>query len=314
MRKIAVLPPEVSIKDYYVNKDKILIWHEKGGLGDVFMQRMLISDFKKLSPTSEIHFACLPEYFDAVYDHPDITQVWDARKINTQQFGIVYNTCVTIADRYENKYAPNCTAHRSDIWAASCGVNLESHDMKFNLPENLIQKCKDEISTIIQPNKPLVILAPISKMSNKTLLPHQLEAVLNALKNCNVIIMHNKEIPNVNIPVLNKSIKEFMGYIHLADYVISVDTAAFHLAGGMNKPCLGIFTFADGKTYGKYFKNTELVQLHRDNGNWACGPCFKFGECPKCKTHLKPCLTEITEEMLTTGISKLFNRFPIKIA
>jgi len=45
------------------------------------------------------------------------------------------------------------------------------------------------------------------------------------------------------------------------------------LAGGLGKPLCGIFTFADGKIYGKHY-DFVLVQKHRDNGNWNCGSCF----------------------------------------
>jgi ADP-heptose:LPS heptosyltransferase len=90
----------------------------------------------------------------------------------------------------------------------------------------------------------------------------------------------------------------------LADYVISVDTSAFHLAGGLKKPLMGIFTFADGKVYGKYF-NFVLVQKHRDNGNWDCGPCYNFSICPKSPLKVKPCLTELKYDDFMIGIQKL---------
>jgi ADP-heptose:LPS heptosyltransferase len=95
------------------------------------------------------------------------------------------------------------------------------------------------------------------------------------------------------------------------DYMITVDTAAFHLAGGLRKPLCGIFTFADGKVYGKHYDFT-LVQKHRDNGNWECGPCFKFGNCIKSRKQLKPCLTEITETEIISGIDEMFKKWPFK--
>lgn len=313
IRKKSHTPKSLSLREFHEKHNKILIWHEKGGLGDVLMQRMMIDDFQRTMPEAEIVFACLPEYLDAAKDHPHVTKVLDSRHINPNDYVICYNTCVTMADRYENYLAPNCTDHRSDIWARSCGVKLENHDMRINLSSTLIQTGRERLERLRKPGTPLVAFAPVSKMLTKTLLPHQLKAVVDVTKDYTLFGLHTQEIQELTalgVPGIYKStILEWMSYINAADYVISVDTAAFHLAGGLKKPLVGIFTFADGKAYGKYF-DFVLVQKHRDNGDWACGPCFKFGDCPKSRTQPKPCLTEISACELESGIRQMFQRWP----
>lgn len=311
LKKRKITPNPLSLKDFHSKRNQIVIWHDKGGLGDVLMQRMLFDDFKSLMPDSELIFACLPEYMAAAEDHPCVSKVLDSRTINPNDYIVCYNTCVTLADRYENGNAP-CLEHRSDIWAKYCGINLTSHEMRFNLDNNLVQDCRTKIT---QSNKKTVLFAPVSKMATKTLLPFQVQAVIDATKDCHLVGIHTKDIPELSkagIPVIkNASIKEWMCYIAAADYVISVDTATFHMAGGLKKPLLGIFTFADGKAYGKHF-DFILVQKHRDNGNWECGPCFKFASCPKCKTIQKPCLTELTKAEIQQGIEQLFCKWPLE--
>jgi ADP-heptose:LPS heptosyltransferase len=306
----------MTLKNFFEKRNKVLIWHNQGGLGDALMLRMLIDDFKKLCPDSELFVACLPEYMDAIRDHPCVSQVLDAKTIDLNDFSTYYNTCVSIVDRYESNQAPNCKDHRSDIWAKYCGFKLESHNMNLHFSRSTIEKCKNKINFLIgEKTKPILIFCPTSKMMLKTLLTHQIEAVIEETKNCHVIGLHNKEIPELKklgIPIIyDANIKEWMTYIALADYVISVDTAAFHMAGGLKKPLLGIFTFADGKVYGKYF-DFVLVQKHRDNKNWDCGPCFKFHLCPKTTKQQKPCLTEISNCEIKLGIKELFNRWPVK--
>jgi hypothetical protein len=105
--------------------------------------------------------------------------------------------------------------------------------------------------------------------------------------------------------ILTGSYYDFIHMVAAADYIISVDTAAFHLAGGLKKKLMGIFTYADGKAYGKHF-NFTLVQKHRDHGNWDCGPCFTFAMCPKSIANLKPCLLELTKDEFIQGIKCLF--------
>ena len=303
--KVIILKP-LSLKDFYKKRNRILIWHDKGGLGDVLMQRMLFEDFKNLCPTSDLIFACLPEYMDAVKDNPYIQEVIDSRTVNLQDFLMHYNTCVSVADRYENYFAP-CPENRADIWAKYCGVELTNHEMHFKLDEQLIKEYKLKLQAF-KPG-PIVLLAPSSKMAVKTLLSNQIDSIREITQDFNLIAIHNKEISNLP-GIYNASLKEWMYYIAAADYVISVDTAAFHMAGGLKKPLVGIFTFADGKAYGKYY-DFVLVQKHRDNGNWDCGPCFKFAGCPKCNKPLKPCLTELSKEEIQQGIITMFKKWPI---
>jgi hypothetical protein len=79
----------------------------------------------------------------------------------------------------------------------------------------------------------------------------------------------------------------------------------------MGKPLVGVFTFADGTVYGRYF-DFVLVQKHRNNDpEWTCGPCYNWGACPKTKSNPKPCLTEITVEMLLEGVDKMLEKWPM---
>lgn len=317
-------PKPLGLRDFHNKRNRILIWHDKGGLGDVLMQRMLFEDFQAACPEAELIFACLPEYMDAAKDHPNIKEVIDSRTVNLNDYCIHYNTCVSIADRYEHNNAPFCLEHRSDIWAKYCGMELVRHDMCFRLAPRNVEACRERLRAIAGTTGtrartgPIVILAPVSKMAVKTLLPGQLAAIKEAVeetqKEVSIVGLHNREVAdltNLGIPgIYQATIKEWMAYIAAADYVIAVDTAAFHMAGGLKKPLVGIFTFADGKAYGKHF-DFVLVQKHRDNGDWDCGPCFKFMNCPKCTKSLqKPCLTELSKAELQGGVRAMFDRWP----
>lgn len=307
--KVILKAKPLGLREFHNKRNKILIWHDKGGLGDVLMQRMLFDDFKAICPEAELIFACLPEYMDAAKDHPCISAVIDSRTVDPNDYCIHYNTCVSIADRYENNNSPFCLEHRSDIWAKYCGVELTSHEMNFHLNEDILIQCNKKMRSMFDNSKPIVLFCPVSKMVVKSLLPFQIEAIFEATKEYNLIGLHTKEIPDLTrlgVPgIYQASLKEWMAYIASADYVISVDTAAFHMAGGLKKPLVGIFTFADGKAYGKHF-DFVLVQKHRDNGNWDCGPCFKFGDCPKCNKPQKPCLTELNSKEIQDGIEIMF--------
>ena len=90
--------------------------------------------------------------------------------------------------------------------------------------------------------------------------------------------------------------------MNAVNYVISVDTGTFHLAGGLHKPMTGIFTWTDGKIRGNCY-DFILVQNHRDDG-WECGPCWS--PCDNIK-----CQQQITMDMLLDGINKMFLKWPL---
>jgi ADP-heptose:LPS heptosyltransferase len=87
-------------------------------------------------------------------------------------------------------------------------------------------------------------------MRGKNLLDHQLMGLIEHLQKleCCPMGIHSYPImPLVkrNLPSIHSlNIRQWMAVLHAADYVVSVDTAAFHCAGGMGKPLTGIFTFA----------------------------------------------------------------------
>lgn len=151
---------------------------------------------------------------------------------------------------------------------------------------------------------------------------NQIQEVFNYLhkKNLYVIASHTEPIAvleNMGCPVLNElSREDWLGLIHAVDYVVTVDTSTFHYAGSIKKPMVGIFTHVDGKYRGKYF-DFILVQKHRDNGDWPCGPCYDYSKCshPKCVSKdyftAKPCVTELSVNEIIDGIEKMLLKWPL---
>ena len=107
--------------------------------------------------------------------------------------------------------------------------------------------------------------------------------------------------------LVNLRLEAWIAATDLADFVVSVDTSTFHLAGGLGKRMVGIFAFTDGKVYGKYYR-FALVQRHRDNGDWDCGPCFNCHCCPRSRETVKPCITELRASEIVDAVKGLVNQ------
>jgi len=190
------------------------------------------------------------------------------------------------------------------------------------LPEEIIEFGKKKIKEIKNQEGPSVLFCPIAFENLRSLTNEHIILIGKYLKEKGFFVYstHNSDISALQalqIPVLTGyKMLEWLSLIHAADYVISVDTAAFHYAGGIKKPLTGIFTYADGKLRGKYY-DFILVQKHRDNGNWPCGPCYNYLMCThtNCKDpkaiEPRPCLLELTSEEIIHGIEKMLLKWPI---
>lgn len=311
------LQRSLTLKEFYAKRNKILFIRTYGGLGDIFMHRMMFEDFKRIMPDAEIHFACPKYYHDALRDHPYIDQLLEVSEVQKHEYVVSYNTS-SACGRHEMKLAPFSGKHRSDIWANHCGVELQNHNMHITLTEEEKQEGRRLIEEKRNRNGISIAISPISAMQSKNLQEHQLVELIKGLndRNCYAFCLHHEPIHMViknDIPMVSVSkIRNWMAVINQVDCVISVDTAAFHCAGGMGKPLIGVFTFADGMVYGKHF-DFLLVQKHREiHPEWTCGPCYNWVACPKTNAPLKPCLTELTSEMILDKVDIMLSKLPRK--
>lgn len=301
----------LNIKEFCEKRNKILIVRGVGGLGDILMHRMIFEDFKITMPDAEVYFACPQQYHDAVKDHPFVNKILGTENIDRESYMVSYNTS-TACGRYEMKIAPLSDLHRSDIWANHCGLSLTRHDMHFRLTEEEIKTGKELIESKRDRDGPIVILSPVSAMANKNLWDQQLLGVVAGLhkRNCCVVALHSTPLyPLVknDVPFFSKlNLRHWLAVIHEADYVVSVDTATFHCAGGMRKPVVGIYTFVNGKTYSKYYPTAEIVQGPCPFGHTGC---YNWTICPKTDK-LKPCLLGLTAESVLSGVDKMLEKYP----
>lgn len=318
VRKPGQVVKPLGLKEFYEQRRKLLIIRASSGIGDILMHRMMFEDIKLMAPDLDIHFACATKYHSIMRDHPYLDALVDCQTVDKTKYMMYYNTS-TACLRYETKIAPLSGPHRSDIWANYCGYTLTNHDMHFRLTPQEIESGKAILESHRDRPGPIVVVSPVGVSSTevKSLRPHQQEALIDGLleRGCCVMGLHPQPLPvftEKKVPtVFNLDLRKWLTVINAADYVVSVDTGTFHCAGGLKKPLLGIYTFADGIVYGKYF-DFVLVQKHRAfDPEWTCGPCYNWPVCPKTQATLKPCLTEITPQMILSGVDRMFEKWPI---
>ena len=312
----------ISLKNFQKRHNKVLIKRRAGGFGDILMQRMMFEDFQKTFPNSEIYFTCPMPFLEMAKNHPYAKTI-DISKIKEEEYGIVYD--ITTACRvYETKHGENNKEHRSDIWAAHCGVTLKNHNMHLKPTKEMTEICHNVLLQLNPNKKPILLLCTqstndefgISKSLTENLTGNLIQ---NLQKDFFICTIHNEkqhiyELLNIQQFTCIQP-QAWIALVDLVDYVITVDTATFHLAGGLKKPCLGIFTFTNGSVYGKYYKQSRILQsfcpFQYKNG------CFNAFLCPQKKisqSEIIPCKKNInTNDILSEFYELLKPRMKLEV-
>lgn len=308
-------PEDLNLRQYYDKRNEILFLREVGGLGDILMHRMMFEDFKAICPDFKIVFACPKVYHDAVRDHPFIDKILDSNEVDPYEYLVYFNTSAPCG-RYEMKIAPLSDLHRSDIWSQHCGVNLTNHDMHIRMSDEEKAIGRKTISSLPgYRGQPTVAICPISAMAGKNLDLNQIAGVVEGVRRRGLLPFAVHKTPILDViksrcdMVSGLGLREWMGVMHEADYVISVDTSSFHCRGGMNKPQVGVFSFANGDTYGKYYTKLEIVQGpcpigHKGCYNWSICPKISSGPC-------FPCGKDLESSQILLALDRLLSRFPV---
>lgn len=307
----------ISLRDHYERRNKVLIKRVAGGYGDILMNRMMFEDMSKSFAECELTFTCPSPYIELAHDHPFANSI-ELSKIQEEKYGIVYTT-TSCCRTHEIRHGKNNTKNRSDIWAEYCGVKLQNHNMHLKTCPETLDICKKYLKHINKEDKPTILLSTKSTDDDfgisKSLLPQQIRDIVENLKQEYFLFTIHKEKQAVYDQlsveqITNIQPQAWLALVEAADYTISIDSATFHMAGGLKKPLVGIFTFTDGKLYGKYY-DFILVQKHRDNGDWDCGPCYNLDICPKSSTYPKPCLCDLSSNDILQGFFEATKKWPL---
>lgn len=307
---------EVSLKDHYLRRNKVLVKRREGGFGDLMMMRMIFEDFHAAMPGIDLTVASVRPFISVLQNHPFIHAVL-LDDIKEKEFGAVYDV-TTCCRSQECRLGPKNTKHRTDIWANHCGVTLTNRNPHFSVPN--VEDFRYALRYINPEDKPTILFVPTSTNTDfglgKSLTDEQTTQIVERLRDMGFFVFsilgeRHPALTELLVPqYLGISFNEWTGLVAAADYVLSVDTATFHFAGCLKRPLISIFSFTDGKLYGKHYEHI-LVQKHKDDGDWDCGPCYRVDLCEKEKDNpRKPCMTDLTVEQIIGGVKKALLRWP----
>jgi ADP-heptose:LPS heptosyltransferase len=101
----------------------------------------------------------------------------------------------------------------------------------------------------------------------------------------------------------------WISLVSLADYVITIDTATLHIAGGLKKPTVAVFAFTPSLPYIKYYTNIEPIQ---GPCPWGYQGCFTtYIHCKKKDAEPFPCQAGLVSSDILASFDRLVRKFPL---
>lgn len=257
------------------------------GIGDALQFRLLFDDLKAKFGTLSV--ALPSKLHPVVADHPALDRLIDCKDIGSEP-------CIDLTDvayRQEYAAAPRSMLSRPEIWAAACKIELRAE------PQMRIALSAAELARGVEA-KGRILIAPISAYPSKSLMPVQLRWLIGWLRLHSIPFSCLHSTPVDSFPTLSPSnLRDWLSLIANCRAVVSVDTSAWHAAAGLEKKFLVIGTWCDAQVYAKHYRGEFAIVQKR----MSCGPCgFRFSSCLLSRERLKPCLTEISQSEIETGL------------
>ena len=99
--------------------------------------------------------------------------------------------------------------------------------------------------------------------------------------------------------------------IAACDYIVSVDSAFYHLGAAFGIPTLGIYGPTDGEIRSVHHPKYMLVPTPEP---YPCAPCWRNEDTPCYLTKLpiSACLNSIPADSIVESFRSLMEKYPVK--
>ncbi|MCX6113569.1 MAG: glycosyltransferase family 9 protein, partial [Proteobacteria bacterium] len=195
------------------------------------------------------------------------------------------------------------------------GVEYDGKGTEIIIPENIREKVKKNIASKIPSykKKKLIGLIPSAQWPGKRWPAKQFDALSGIIAekmDANVLIIGGKkDFFCEDIAKKYKNVYSFAGQLGMLESaaalaecnaIVSNDTGMMHVAEAVGKDVIGIMgpTSYEFGCY-PYRKGSRVVELDM----W-CRPCSKNGQGPCIRWGRRPCLNDITPELVYSHLSE----------
>ncbi len=283
--------------------ERLLVVRKYGGLGDILISSMLFPMLADQYPAIHVNYACPRVYhplfagsgldllpYESVWSGTDRCSYRDSvRPEILNGFDLIEDISIP-CHVWENFFVAyggiDGDGHglrwrnRLDMWARWFGLRMVDARTNIVITEAEQAVARRLLAQTVGSDRPICLLAPFAANRTKSYPWFERLALRLTAAGFAVALLHHQQVP-VGPPTLAGLDLRMMGAVcAAADLIVSVDTAAFHWGGILQRPTVGVFNINDGATYCRYYPTARPVQT-------CATPCINVrygpaaGTCPK---------------------------------
>jgi ADP-heptose:LPS heptosyltransferase len=316
-----------------------------GEIGDLVILSSSLRNLKKRTPWRPLILATLPEHVPLLKGLEFLDDVISIEEIGNRSFFKVFDlqNCVeppVMGGKIPFQLYTN--GDRSDIFDMLLGIASGEKKFSVNVNQEALKKVmgmifpSEDRSNFFKPadckfigihataRAPIRSIPPeyIKPLSEKIITEFPAKVILfGQLQEANVTPfwssmsirsyyadyrrLRELEIPNV-INLLDKlNIEEMVALCSLLDFIITSDTAPYHIAAALDKPCLALFGNIAPCTRTTYYPTVKTIYA-RDINPIPCIPCWDVVESCQPTKYTSDCMRSITPDIIVEKVKQLW--------
>lgn len=264
-------------------KDEICVMR-MGGLGDVTILSSSLSALKEKIPHRPLVFATMPHNVPVLMGAEYLERIITIEEAERQPWFKVFDCRWGVEPPNigpgKTTWHDYTSTDRSDIFDRLLGVQSKK---EFSIAVD--KKAAAQVQALLSGLKrPLVGIAPTSRSPIRCIPPefvHPMSSLVTQTMKARVVLFGKTEPWSKPLAAISGDkilnlidlldVKEMVALVNSLDYIISPDTATYHVAAALKKPCLAIFGNIEPHTRTTYYTTVKAVFPY---GELPCIPCW----------------------------------------
>jgi heptosyltransferase-2 len=257
---------------------KSILIQRMGGIGDLIMLTPTLRELKKIYSEAEITFATKPEHIPVLKGLPYLSKVIPLSEAHLES----YDSSIDLRWKVESQEVGGSlstflykTVNRIDMFGRLLDMELQDKKVDVALDQGKVKSAKELIK---YNNKFEYLGIQVSTTSNTRTIPPEYipELVEKFFKKGRKIVLigrtefwHGRkskiDFPSIKgrnvINLVGKptDVGDMIALFSLMNYIIAPDSAAIHIAGALEIPCIALFGNIDPDIRTRYYPNVTSM-------------------------------------------------------
>lgn len=300
-----------------------LVTRAMGGIGDFLMMTPGLHELARVDGRVTL---AIPRRYFSIFDYNADVALLDIHDdLEPESFDTWFNLTDCPAARIESRTAPDVRANRIELFARGLGIGgarLRTMDRRprYTVVEAEARWCHAYLEDLLGSRRvdgslPLIGVQPHTDEAYRDL-PH-MPAVIDALAAQARVVVFSGRLDDARAPraAASSRVRHARGLTWRQSaaiaaschFIVSPDSAFFHLAAALERPCLGLFGPTDGRVRAVDYPLARVIDAR---ATLPCVPCWRNDRTPCGLTGRRSsaCLRQIDPRVVAQTAMEMLGR------